>query len=109
MKWISVGFFSLRCCFFAFFSSDLDEGEVALVLLEIDKDPDSVLLRFERFSKEDGIIIEGIDGPSAVGPPAARVLVPCPASCLQSSREELIDARACVSIGLDMVGAEVVL
>ena len=107
MKWISVGFFSLRCFFARLLLSDLDECEVTLVL-EIEKDSDSVLvLRFERVSNGDGIV-EDIVGPFAVGPPT-RVLVPCPAALLQSSCKELIDARACVSIGIDMVGAQVVL
>ena len=105
LKWISVGLFSLRCSFAFLLLSDLDEGVVTLVL-EIDKDSDSVL-RFERVSNGGGII-EDIVGAFAVGPPT-RVLVPCPASLLQSSCKELIDARACVSIGLDMVGAEVIL
>ena len=76
------------------------------LVLEIEKDSDSVL-RFERVSNGDGIV-EDIVGPFAVGPPT-RVLVPCPAALLQSSCKELIDARACVSVGIDMVGAQVVL
>ena len=76
------------------------------LVLEIDKDSGSIL-RFESV-REEGGFIEGIDGAFAVGPPT-RVLVPRPASMTQSSREELVDVRAAVSIGLDMVGVEVVL
>ena len=80
MKWISVGVFSSRCVFVFLLLSDMDEGEVTLVL-EIDKDSDSVL-RFKRVGNGGGII-EDIVGSFAVGPPT-RVLVLCPASLLQS-------------------------
>ena len=85
---ISVGFFSLRCFFAFLLLSDLDdEGEVTLVL-EIDKDSDSVR-RFERVRDEGGIV-ENVGGELSVGPPAG-VLVPRSASLTQSSSEELID------------------
>jgi 2-methylaconitate cis-trans-isomerase PrpF len=66
--------------------------------LEIDEDSDPIL-RFERV-REDGGIVEGIGDAFAGGTPT-RVLVPRPASLTQSSREELVDIRAAVSIDLD--------
>jgi hypothetical protein len=99
LRWFSVGFFSLRC-FFDFFLSNLDEDKMTLVL-EVEEDSDPIL-RFELVRAEGGIV-EGRCDVFAVGPPP-RVLVPRPASLAQSSREELVDIRAAVSIGLDMVG-----
>jgi hypothetical protein len=93
VKWIPVGFFSVRCFFARLLLSDLDECEVTLVL-ETEKDSDSVL-RFERVSNGNGIV-KDIVGPFAVGPPT-RVLVPCPAALQQSSCKEL-DRRSSLCV-----------
>jgi hypothetical protein len=66
LRWGSEGFFSLRC-FFVFFLSNLDEDEVTLVL-EIEKDSDSILLCLERV-REEGGFNEDIEDTFAIGPP----------------------------------------
>jgi hypothetical protein len=83
----------------------LDELEVTLEF-ESDENADSIL-RFEIVCDEVGIVGCFSDGFAVASP--TRVLVFCPASSTQSSREVFVDIRAVVAIVFDVVGAEVVL